>query len=409
MATHWPKMKDVWPGLDYENMNVVLFYLGADGEVDEALLLNTQEKRTLHEEEHQEIFPPGPGGYAQDVFEGKKAIILSVDAETMSQKDAVSETYRIATHEPVHFFYQEEAQITMDEDRTQVFPIDKNHRVVRGMLYRHLVLAYENKDLEEEHLAKAKYWLDKWREDYTKEYREIKHTDIVESTARYIENMGTFIGTATTQEQMDEGADKNIQRNHLFLSSDEESYEIGYVAALLLDRRVPDWKNSFYATGSTVEEVLLENIVAMPNEVHPEWEAEVTKAIEDYNAEIAKTIADLVKLKDDLSVPLLKLEVSQSTSSMHATDMIRYDGRHVSLNYQNRFKVNDKVIHVNTVNVFEEFDERGDQYVYVPLLMDYEINNDVLTVKEESLTVEGIQVETLQEDGRTVYFVKVTE
>lgn len=75
MATHWPKMKDVWPGLDYENMNVVLFYLGADGEVDEALLLNTQEKRTLNEEEHQEIFPPGPGGYAQDVFEGKKAII----------------------------------------------------------------------------------------------------------------------------------------------------------------------------------------------------------------------------------------------------------------------------------------------------------------------------------------------
>ncbi|NLY09034.1 MAG: hypothetical protein GXZ11_03935 [Tissierellia bacterium] len=396
-------------GIDYENLNAVLFYLGDEGEVKDAVLLNTKEMKKLSEEEYKDIIPPAPGGYAEAKIGGKNAIALSTSDESMRKSDALSEMFRIATHEPIHFYYQSEAEITPDSNRTQTYPIDKNERIVRGMLYQNLVLAYENKDKEDEYLGKAKYWLEKWENDHNQAYKEIKYTDIVESTARYAENMGTFIGTATSQEQIDEGANKNIVRDKLFITSDDESYEIGYVAALLLDRRVPDWKNNFYAKGATIDEVLLENVPSISDEVNPELEAKITKGIQEYNEKVGKTIEDLVNLKDNINTPILKLEVSKSTSSMNATDMIRYDEKHVSANYENRFKADGKAIEVKKVNVFEDADEEGNQYIYVPLIMDHEFKDGILTVKGDKLLVDSIKVETLQEDGRTVYLIKVSE
>ena len=61
-------------------------------------------------------------------------------------------------------------------------------------------------------------------------------------------------------------ADKFIRKEQIFIAADKESYEIGYVAGLILDEKNPNWKENFYVTGKGIPEVLLENVIPIPDE-----------------------------------------------------------------------------------------------------------------------------------------------
>lgn len=409
ITTNWPSMNKVWPGLDYDNMNLVLFNLGEDGEVQEAYLLNTKTMRKLDEKEYQSLTPPNPGGYAEIKFEGKKGLSMSVDQETMKDKKALDTTYRIATHEPVHFYYQGEAEFDPNSDRSQAFPVDKTPRIYRNMLYHNLVLAYEKEGQEQEYLGKAKYWLEKWKSSFPQEYKEIHSTDIIEAPARYIDNFGTFIGKATTKEALAQEGNKNISRGKVFISSDDESYELGYVAALILDQKNPDWKANYYRQKMSIDEILLKDVAQVSEPVNSDIEARITKEVNTYNEKVGTEIQDIVKAHQDKNIPYLKLDITESTSSMSSTGIIRYGKEQVAVNYVNSFKVDNKAVEVNKTNVYDIGDPNGNLLIMIPLTMPYELNKDVLTVKSDKLKIDGIKVQSTTEDGRTVLYAKVKE
>lgn len=60
------------------------------------------------------------------------------------------------------------------------------------------------------------------------------------------------------------------------------------------------------------------------------------------------------------------------------------------------------------MSVLFTFDET-DLYVQIPLTMDYQLVDGVLTVNTPELKVDGIKVEQIQEGGRTLLTAIVTE
>ncbi len=410
IKAHWPHMNKVWPTYQYDNHNLILFRLTDDGNVAEAVLLNTKEQRKLKKSEYKNITPPQDGGYEEIKFDGKPSLAMSVTQKSVDEKNSVDTFYRVATHEFVHFYYQNEAMVGVNgENRSQSFPIEKAPRLYRQMIYQNLIKAYDNPSQEQDYLGKAKYWLEKWQTEFPNEYQSIKSTDIAESIARYSDNLSTFVEADTTAAQIYKNADKDIKRNELFYSADAESYEIGFVAALILDQNTPDWKASFYQEKMTVEEKLLKDLPSMAEEMNAEIEAKVSASIEEYNTEVLSSIQDIIDAKKDKGVPYLKIDVTNSTSSMIAEEIITYEEEQITIGYSNQFAVGKKSIVIDNANVYERIDDDGNLFLYIPLQMPYELNSEVLTVASEKLEVDGIKVSAYEENGRTIYFVKANE
>ncbi|MGP1577064.1 MAG: hypothetical protein ACTTH7_06185 [Treponema sp.] len=230
-------MHKVLHGYNYTNHNFIIFYLDEEGAVKAAKLLNINENRNLEAKEYEEITPPNPEGYDQIQFQDKPSIVMSVDNEVMEAEDSVNELYKTATHEMVHFYYQKDVQASADSSRSQIYPIESDPRGLRRMLYTRLIQAFENPDKQDEYLGKAKFWLDKYNTEFKSEADSIRATDIAEATARYTENLGMFIGKNVSKEAVRTEAEKFIRKEQIFMSADRESYEIGYVAALIFDEK----------------------------------------------------------------------------------------------------------------------------------------------------------------------------
>ena len=88
--------------------------------------------------------------------------------------------------------------------------------------------------------------------------------------------------------------------------------------------------------------------------------------------------------------------------------MINYEGEQVSVGYKNTFTVNGKTVALNDVNVYESFDDNGNQYLILPLSEPIDIKDNVLSVNNKKLSIEGVKVKTETVNGRTVYFFAVS-
>lgn len=199
-------------------------------------------------------------------------MLLAVDAQQMQDDPRAEELYLLATHELVHFYHQGEVAFDGGEARAQNYPIDARPRVLREMTYDSLVKAAENPAAAASHLAHAKHWHEQGKKKFGDEYAAIKTTDIVEGHARYLENIAAIQTGDTTPEQVQAEAVKQIKKGTVFGSAESESYEIGYVAGLLLDRQDPEWKKSIFADGVTFADKLLEKVKPEPQDVDPEIE-----------------------------------------------------------------------------------------------------------------------------------------
>ncbi len=404
IKAHWPHMDKVWPTYDYKNHNFILLKLNDDQSISEAWVMNSNEKRKLKESEYGKITAPQPGGYSELKFEGKPSIAMSVDDSTMDEKDSVNEIYRIGTHELVHFYYQKLSNSDSEADRSQKYPSDGTPRIYRRMIYDNLIKAYEEPDKDEEYLSKAKYWLDKWKTEYEDEYKAIKSTDIAEGTARYSENLSMFITDKISDEEFRTSAIKEIKRPESFDTADEESYEIGYVAALILDKKQPDWKEKFYEEGKTIEEKLLENTKPTEEEADAERKDKITKSTEAFNSKVKENLKDIIKAEEDKNIPYLKINVTEASSSFKSEGMVLYKDNQVLPNYINNYKVDGNSLNINKVSVLDEVDE--DQlYVLLPLTMEHEYKDGKLKIDSETIKADSIKAEKSEENGRVIYKV----
>lgn len=362
VTLNWPAMHKVWPGYDYTNHNLLIFYLDEEGAVKEAELLNVNENRALEKKEYEDITPPNPEGYDQIQFQNKPSIVMSVDDTVMETENSVNELYKTATHEIVHFYYQKDVQASADSSRSQMYPIERAPRILRRMIYTRLIQAFENPDRQDEYLDKAKFWLDKYNDEYKSEADRIRATDIAEATARYTENFGLFIGKNLSKGDLRKEADKRIRKEQIFIAADKESYEIGYVAGLILDEKDPNWKETFYVTGKGIPEVLLENRTPISDEPDKEIVDRVAREIDRTNKDGKDKLKDIIAAKDDTGIPLLHLDVSQGSKSFYAESMYRYQNLSVMAGYSSKFNVKDKNIEIKNTAIISGYEEEKSVY-----------------------------------------------
>ena len=406
VTVNWPAMYKVWPGYDYTNHNFLIFYLDEKGVVKEAKLLNVNENRSLRKKEYENITPPNPEGYDQIQFQAKPSIVMSVDDAVMKAEDSVNELYKTATHEMVHFYYQKDVQTSAESSRSQIYPIEREPRILRRMIYTRLIQAFEKPDRQDEYLGKAKFRMDKYNDEYKSEADRIRATDIAEATARYTENFGIFIGKNLSQEDIRKEADKFIRKEQIFIAADKESYEIGYVAGLILDEKNPNWKENFYATGKGIPEVLLANVTPIPDELDKKIEDNITKKVNSTNKADADKLKDVITAKDNTDIPLLHLDVSKASKSFYAESMYRYQNLPVMAGYSSTFTVKGKNVEIKDTAIISGYEEEH-QCVRIPLTMKYDSKGGILTIDSPPLKADGIQVKTSKENGRIIYSAEV--
>ena len=399
---NWPAMNKVWPGYDYTEHNFLIFYLDEEGDVKEAKLLNIHENRALKKTEYENITPPNPEGYDQIQFQGKPSIVMSVDDAVMQAENSVNELYKTATHEMVHFYYQKDVQASAGSSRSQIYPIESSPRILRRMLYTRLIQAFENPGKQDEYLGKAKFWLDKYNDEFKREADSIRATDIAEATARYTENLGMFIGKNLSKEDLRKEADKFIRKEQIFIAADRESYEIGYVAALIFDEKNPNWKEKYYSTGKGIPEVLLENTTPISDKPDKKIVDKITKEVDSTNKAAKDKLKDIIAAKDNTGIPLLHLDISQVSKSFYAESMFKYKDLSVMAGYSSKFNINGKSIEIKNTAIISGYEEVK-QYLRIPLTMKYDIKAGILTIDSEHLKADGISVKASKEDGRTIY------
>lgn len=406
VKNHWPHMNKVWPTYDYNKHNLILFHLDENGEPTNAWKINVKGINKLQPSEYESLDYPQPNGYSSLEFEGKPSISMSFDDENLKDLDKGSNTlYVTASHELVHFYYQDKLEIS--GTRTQPYPVNKVPRQYRFMIMKNLEDAYKNPANKEKALGQAKYWYEKWKTEFPNEYADIKSTDIAEGTAKYTEYLSEIVTDKTSPEDIKKVAVKLINLDQEFLAADSESYEMSPISALLLDEQNPDWKNNYYESNITLEELLFKNVKTVEQKMDPEVEKNISEKIESFNSEAKKNFENITKAFEDKSIPYLKIDKSESTTSFGSEGVYKYNGHEVATNYFATFGVKDKTIKINRFSSIEEFDDTN-EFVIVPLTMEHSVENGVLTVKSKELEVNGIEVKTEKDnEGRTIYNIKV--
>lgn len=408
IAKHWPHMAKIWPTYDYTKHTLVLFSLSAPGKVDAAYAITTSGMRELTPTEYADIEVPQHDGYAQITFNGSPSIAMSVNSSEMSKPQTIDSTYRVATHELVHFYYQGEMkQPDENASRAQPYPLDPTPRTYRQMIHRQLLVAYETPDKRAEHLAKARFWLDKYHSEFADEAKATASTDIAEGTARYTDLLGAIITGDNKPEEVRQAEQKLLGRDDFVPSAEAEAYQLGEVAGLLLDEENPQWKKDFYTSGQTLLDLLLKDIKPAEDSVAPEVAKAVESEVAKRNSEVKDEIADVQKAATDTSIPYLKIDDTDAEGSFGATGSFIVGDEEISTGYTARFDVGGTELAINDAAVKATFDESGRSYLLLPLTMKHSVKDGVLTVDDAKLAAKGLKVAESKEDGRTVYTVVV--
>ena len=144
----------------------------------------------------------------------------------------------------------------------------------------------EDPDKETQYLEAAKWWFNKYKMDNEKEYNMIKSIDILEGTARYFDmavNVRSIKGMDISEDEVFKVYQNMVREDYTFSSDrffglpDEESYDIGGLCGIILEKQNnKEWKKES-ENGTPPLEILLNNYKQTPQEPSPE----VKKIIED--------------------------------------------------------------------------------------------------------------------------------
>ena len=409
VSRHWPHMQKVWPGADYTQHPLVLVYMDDSDQVQEGWTLGTGGMKPLAKEAAAALPVPQAGGYANATVDGKPAIVMSIDSLSLTLPGEVEQVYRTATHELVHFYHQAKMDMSEGGSRAQAYPVEQNPRYYRQMMYRNMIAAWDNPDNAQELLSQARYWQDRWQQEFPKEATAIRNTDIVEGIAKYMENLGAVLVDGITPEARDQEATQAIQRAELFPSADGESYELGYVAALLLDRQQPGWKADFYATGQSPMELLLAGFEPRQQADDAEIRKLVTEEIDTINTEAERQLQGILTARKDAGIPWVKVDITDVQSSYEARGNYLVNGDDVVTGFAAQYTVGSGMLRLRDASVIMLFTEEGRMCLLVPLTMEHEVKDGVLNLRSLIAEAQNVPVQAAKEGNMQMYLVKAAD
>lgn len=398
----WGNTSEIWPKTDYNNHNLVLFETNEKGEVLRAWCLNTNGKKILKKKEYRSLEIPMSGGYSKIEFQGKPSISINFDKLTfeMFNNDWSNYVYNLATHELIHFYYQ--SNINLEGTRYVKFPQDFEPRVYRTMIYKNLAKAFIYETSKEQYIGKAKYWYDKWLNKYPEEYKNIKSTDIAEGQAKYFEYIASGVYLGMSQQKKNKFLKSNIDLDMYFTAIDIESYELGYVAGLVLDGIKPEWKNNFLTSKKTMLEILFENKKSIKDLDYEETNYKIRKEIERLNKENEGKISNTIKALQNPDISYLKIDRKYSMGSEELEEFLDYNGDAVIVGLTSTYNSSNWKIKLNKVNVIEK-KKSGHNYIYLPLDFPYSLKGTKMILNNKKVIGEFPVSKEINLKGQTIY------
>lgn len=397
---HWPAIDKVWPGADYTKHVAVVFDLDESNKAQRVWAVDTNGARQVSEKEVEGLTAPMPGGYSPGSLEGRSAILLSTSKETREKDADASELYRFASHELVHFYHQQDlAPESEGEGRAQDYPLQTRPRLLRQMIYHNLVQAVDNEGESDKFLRRAAYWHNQWKTEFPEEYKAVAWTDIAEGHARYVENLATIETKNITSEQRRDEEKKQIQRDTVFGAADVESYEIGYVAGILLDVKKPDWKEHFLRSNKTPADALLGEIDPLEENPNPQVEKSVKEDLKATNDDLAKAIEPIDNAEADKTIPYLIVDTSKVKGSYGGKNFIRHRGKEITTGFFASYQSKGGSADFQDFSVITK-----ENHIIVPLPKDTQVKNGRLNIENESMRIKNLEVtETRDNQSRLVY------
>lgn len=410
--------KNIWPEYDLsQNAIIVCQRDDETNQVIHAWKLTTKDKTLLANKDFLDVEVPAAGSYNGTEIEGINSIIIAINKKTVpSLKDItiLNYIYEIGVHEMVHFHYEpmfKLLKLSLEQKihggRGTEFPNVAQPRVYRKMIYDNLVKAFENPQDEKMYLAQAKYWYDKWEKEFPKEYYQIKTTDYMEGKARYIQYMMCIPENLSDKDKTSwiiDHFDKSLTPS---ISMDSESYKLGFVAGVLLDRQGFEWKKQMTQKTQTPVELLLKNVVSKQDESEDfQKKLQISKQqVEKKNQEIEKKISHIKEAENNIQIPFLKIDDKFIDGSYETSGFIKYLNKNVTVEFKGTFENQNGTININHCSVYEQEGLFQGAYI-LPLTMEYSLSNGRLVIHSEDAFCDIQVKQTKDKDGRILYIME---
>lgn len=398
VKSQWPEVIRIWPNMDYTQNNLLIISINHKDDIPRYWLINVNGLRELAANETGTVPQPAVENYAIAKIQGRNGVIITVDSQKLPKSH--EDTFRMATHELVHGWYQTEIKPALSIDsRHTPYPLDYRPRLYRYMIIRSLQQAVRQPQ-DAFHLCYAKFWYEKWQQEYKNEYLRIKNTDISEGSASYIENMSVVIEKDKTL----------VQIQHKLLpmlnttpdeesSADGESYQLGDAAGVLLDTYQPLWKKTFYRDDIPPAEVLLNNITGcnIRSATSP-FESLFRQKTEQANKQLSHDFRTIAEVLRNPSIPLLRLDVRNELGSSSNKGFYQFNGYDVTLAHTATYQGKNWKVQLKETNVFDL-----NSSIAVPLPAATVLKNNTLTLNH--LNIKGeLKVKTERaRNNRLIY------
>ncbi|MGL4484349.1 MAG: hypothetical protein ACRCUS_05310, partial [Anaerovoracaceae bacterium] len=342
----------------------------------------------------------------------KDSIVIAVSKETLPYYTTdFNYVYDVAVHELYHFYYDPienyyKAAINNDLSRNEKFPLEANPRIYRKMVYDNLVLAYEKEGSSKKYLDYAKYWNEKWKKEYPIESKQNVVLDMAEGKARYIENMMCLFATNSSKEQEAKKITKLMSKEkEIMEDTSSESYEIGFLSGLLLDRKYPNWKKEISKNPTPPLELLLIDNIAKEEKTkeYDEISEKAKKGVAKKNKENQKKIKDIEEYEKNTKTPLLCLKESQMEGSFSVNQFLKYKDKEIYTDFSAKFKTKNGIVSLKKVAIFIPEEEEN---LYFPLTKKYNFDAGNLKVKTKELKIDQEVEKKISKEGRIIFIVK---
>ncbi len=247
----------IWPSYNWDGLTVVMLY-----PKQEFSWLWDASSNSISRIDNNSLPSSASGSfYAFFDLNGRKSMSLNME-------EGIKEVFQLGIHE--FFHHHGQSNWTRAENsggRGTEYPVSWQPRLYRRMIFENLKRYLEsNNSLD---LRKAKFWFDRWTNEYPNESRAT--TDGYEGTAEYVETMAEVVakfGCAAPDETLKSSVIAQIKSDFGFsvggqhFGLDSEGYEIGGLSALILrfkESHLASW-TSRISKGETPLKVLLESV-----------------------------------------------------------------------------------------------------------------------------------------------------
>jgi hypothetical protein len=288
----------LWPGLGWENSEIVF----EDPEMADAVVWNDQWPKDRVASSRISSAPSTnfvtlpPGGFKYWDAGGKRAMLV-----VRGPNDDWQRLILKAVHELFHETGESLMPPPSETRRGYFYPEDWRPRYFRTELILWLRSAVRKPRAEA--LEAAAYWRNRLQEMYPDDVARTKAIDIREGTANFVGLLGASLAEAGCSAS-DEALIRNLQ-NRLSHSGppfevDDESYQLGALAGLLLtQRQAHNWRERA-AGGSDLTEMLLDGVNPSEQKADQEIEAWVLGFYKKKNNEL-RPIVEAYKSKVESS------------------------------------------------------------------------------------------------------------